>query len=236
MVLQDKTALVTGGSRGIGYTVAKRFLQEGANVVITARSTDQLENAAGRLQSLGAGKVMALPGDVSKKRHVTRWIDETLEAFETIDILVNNAGIMRSAPVDELSMEDFQKVLEVNLQGVFLMCNRVVPHMKQQNNGYIFNLASYAGVTGLLGSGAYGASKAGIIRFGETLQREVADYGIKVTSISPAYVYTDMAGDSGVTQDEMIQPDDIVETMLYIMRLSKSALVRNVIMERYGQL
>jgi len=236
MDLHGKTALITGGSRGIGFTVAEEFAKVGMNIVITARTANDLEEAAEKLQALGDGKILTIPGDISNERHVNRWIEYTLEGFGSIDVLVNNAGIMRRGSVEMLKLKDYRRVLEINLQGVFLMCNKVVPQMKKQGGGYIFNMASYAGIKGLLGSGAYGASKAGVIRFTETLQREVAEDNIKVTAISPAYVYTDMAKDADVAQEEMIQPEDIAETMLYIMRLSKSAVVRNVVIERYGQL
>ncbi|MBS1271272.1 MAG: 3-oxoacyl-[acyl-carrier-protein] reductase [Candidatus Marinimicrobia bacterium] len=236
MDLQEKTALITGGSKGIGFTVAVQFARAGMDIGITARTAADLEQAAEKLQSLGDGKILTMPGDVSNERHVDQWIEDTLEDFDSIDVLVNNAGIMRRGSVEDLTLEDYRRVLEINLQGTFLMCNKTVPQMKKQGGGYIFNMASYAGMKGLLGSGAYGASKAGVIRFTETLQREVAEDNIKVTAISPAYVYTDMANDAEVTKEDMIQPADIAETMLYIMRLSKAAVVRNVLIERYGQL
>ncbi|MCF7803971.1 MAG: SDR family oxidoreductase [Candidatus Marinimicrobia bacterium] len=236
MDVTGKTAVITGGSRGIGFSVAQRFAEADMNIVLTARTPDDLEQAADKLRKLGSGEVITLPGDVSNERHVDQWIEDILGDFDSIDVLVNNAGIMRRGSVEELTLGDYREVLEVNLEGTFLMCNRIVPQMKKQNGGYIFNMASYAGTKGLLGSGAYGASKAGVIRFSETLQREVAENNIKVTAISPAYVYTDMAKDADVNREEMIQPEDIAETMLYVMRLSKSAVVRNVVIERYGQL
>jgi len=124
--------------------------------------------------------------------------------------------------------------MEVNLLGTFLLCRHVLPQMKKQGSGYIFNVASYAGVKGLPGSGAYGASKAGIIRLSESLQREVTADNIKVTAISPAYVQTEMADDDDVSDTEMIQPSDIAETIFYILRLSHSAVVRQIVLERFG--
>ena len=236
MEMSEKTALITGGSRGIGLSVAKRLVSEGVNVVITARTTSQLDNAAEQLQSLESGKVLHLPGDVSNENHVEQVVDSSLTEFGSIDILVNNAGIFGHAETTEWTAEKFRDVVEVNLVGTFLMCQKVVPEMKRQHRGYIFNISSYAGVKGLLKSGAYGASKAGVIRLGESLQRELKETNIKVTSICPAYVQTDMASGSGVRADEMIQPEDIAETILYIMRLSKATLVRQVVLERFGQL
>ena len=234
MELQGKNAIITGGSRGIGYAIARRFVREGINVVITARTTKALEQAAEELAEAGEGEVSAIPGDVSNHGHVVQLVKDTLEQYEAIDILVNNAGIGVHGSVDELSGADFQRVLEINLLGTFLLTHEVLPHMKERQSGYIYNIASYAGVKGLPGSGAYGASKAGIIRFSESLQREVTEDRIKVMAICPAFVETQMAEHSGVNSDEMIQPEDIAETILYYLRLSPATVIRQIVLERFG--
>ncbi|HKJ66723.1 MAG TPA: SDR family oxidoreductase [bacterium] len=236
MDLQEKTALITGGSRGIGYAVAERFLREGANVVITARNTDGLEKAAEQLHQIPAGAITTVPGDVSHEYHVDKWIDTTLKEYGSIDVLVNNAGISRNAEVHRLSSEDFKAVQDTNLFGTFLMCHKVLPTMKNQQRGFIFNMASFAGTKGLPRSGAYGSSKAGVIRLSETLQRELKEDNIKVTAICPGYVYTEMTESTGVPQTEMIQPEDIPETMMYVMRLSGASLVQRIVIERFGSI
>jgi 3-oxoacyl-[acyl-carrier protein] reductase len=236
MNLQGKTALITGGSRGIGYAIARRFKEEGANVGITARTTEELDQAASRLNEIDSGSVFAIPGDVSNDNHVNELVSDILKHYDTIDILVNNAGISGHAKLHEMPEDKFRYIMEVNLFGVYLLCNRVLPHMLDKNSGFIFNIASYAGTKGLPGSGAYGATKSGVITMSESLQREVKDNNIKVMAICPGYVYTDMAKNSGVDKEDMIQPEDIAETMLYAMRLSQSTLVQKIILERFGSI
>lgn len=234
MNVQDKTALITGGSRGIGYAVAERLKSEGANVVITARTTSQLDAAAESLNKIEAGNIFAVPSDVSKEALVDELVEDTIKEYGQIDILVNNAGISGHGKVHDITPHEAKKVLDINLFGVYLLCHKVIPHMTERELGFIFNISSFAGTKGLPGSGVYGASKAGIIKLSESMQRDLKNFGIKVTAICPGYVYTDMAESSGVKKDEMIQPSDIAETMLYIMRLSESALVQKIVLERFG--
>ncbi len=203
-------------------------------MVIAARNTDGLEAAAEQLNQIPAGSITTMPGDVSHEYHVDKWIQTTLEQYESIDILVNNAGISRNAEVHRLSSEDFKAVQDTNLFGTYLLCHKVIPTMKEQQRGYIFNMASFAGVKGLPRSGAYGSSKAGVIRLSETLQRELKEDNIKVTAICPGYVYTEMTERTGVPQADMIQPEDVPETMLYVMRLSRASLVQRIVIERFG--
>ncbi len=236
MSLEGKTALITGGSRGIGYAVAKRFKKQGANITITARTTEQLDKAAHELNQIESGEIFAIPGDVSNDNHVHELVTDTINHYGSIDILVNNAGISKHARLHELSEDDFRQIMEINLYGVYLLCHKVLPHMLERQSGFIFNIASYAGTTGLPGSGAYGASKAGVINMSKSLQREVKDDNIKVMAICPGYVYTDMAKDSGVEREKMIQPEDIAETMVYAMNLSDSALVQQIVLERFGSI
>lgn len=191
MKLKDKIAIVTGGSQGIGRGIALGFAEAGADVVVNCdRNIDGAETVANEIRTLGR-RAEAIQGDVSRSNDVDRMIQQTLRTFGRIDILVNNAGIYVAGPIENLREEDWDRVIEVNLKGVFLCCQAVGRHMiERKSGGSIINVASISGHMPELNSGAYTPSKAGVIGLTRLLAVEWAKYGIRVNALSPGPVMT----------------------------------------------
>ncbi len=231
--LADRVAIVTGGSSGIGFAIARALAQEGASVVICARNEERLSRAFKQIEKEGS-PLMAIPADVSKPREVDRLVSMTVQRFGRIDILVNNAGIGSHGEIDKITEESWEKTFAVNVGGVFLCTRAVFPLMKRQKSGYIIDISSLAGKTGMGGASAYSASKFAVIGFTQALLEEGVPYNIRATAICPAYVATPMVSGATVPASEMIQPEDVGRTVLYLLSLSPHAIVREVVIERKG--
>lgn len=189
--LDGKVAVITGGSGGIGKAVAKRFLEEGAKVVIVDLSQDALDKVKSELEPLG--EVLAVQADVTKEEDVKKYVDKTVETFGTIDVFFNNAGIEgKVQPITEISLEDFEKVQHVNVWGVFLGLKHVIPVMKKNGKGSIINTSSVAGLDGSPGVAPYVTSKHAVVGLTKVAALEVAKDNIRVNSIHPAPVNTRM--------------------------------------------
>jgi len=188
--LSGRVGIVTGGARGIGLAICKRFVEEGARVVIA--DIDRAEGAKAA-EALGREKAMAVPTDVSDPASVEEATRETLDRFGRIDILVNNAGICPLRPLEEISAQEWDKVLNVNLKGAFLFSKAVLPQMRKQRYGRIINISSVAGKMGGVFVGAhYAASKAGLIALTMCIARQYAKFGITANVICPVTTLTPM--------------------------------------------
>jgi 3-oxoacyl-[acyl-carrier protein] reductase len=208
--LTNKTAIVTGGTRGIGRAIAKALASAGVKVAITARSEEDIANAVSELNGTAKGYVC----DV-------RDYDQVRAVFAEIggvDILVNNAGIGMFAAVESMSPDDFRAVLETNLFGVFYCCHEAIPLMKQRGGGYIINISSLAGANAHSQMAAYNASKFGLNGFSEALMQEVRHDGIKVSYIMPGSVNTEFGGDEPSDQKSwQLQPADIAQVVMDLL-------------------
>jgi 3-oxoacyl-[acyl-carrier protein] reductase len=197
MRLKDRVALITGGAAGIGQATALRFAEEGARVVICDVSEE-----AGRQTAAMLGPDAAFyKVDVTDRRAVQEWVDDVAARYGRIDILVNNAGILRDAQlvkykdgqvVGQMSEEDFDRVVAVNLKGVFNCTQAVVPYMIRQGGGVILNASSVVGLDGNFGQTNYVATKAGVIGMTKVWARELGRYGIRVNAVAPGFILTDM--------------------------------------------
>lgn len=189
--LQDATVVVTGGSRGIGSAVARKFGSRGARVVVNYRQNADAAEAVVDDIERHEGRGFAKQADVSDPKQSRKLIQAAEERYGSLDVLVNNAGVCRPAHIDELESEAIDEVMDTNLKGVFYVTKHAVGMMKQQGRGAIINLSSIAGQMGTVDA-AYAASKAGILGFTKALARELGPHGIRVNAVSPGPVETDM--------------------------------------------
>lgn len=226
--MKGRTAIVTGGSKGIGFAVAHRLLLSGADVFICGRSKSGLKSA---LESLSAfGRVEGEVCDVRNEDQVRLMIAECIRVFGGIDVLVNNAGVgYFGKTIEETSSDEFRQTLETNLFGVFYACHYAIPVMKNRGGGYIFNVSSLAGQNAHPRMAAYNASKFGLNGFSEALMQEVRQDNIKVSYICPGSVNTYFGGDT--PNDEkawQLQPDDIAQVIIDLLNMPQRALPSKV--------
>ena len=212
MSLIEKTVLVTGGSRGIGRSIALLFAKEGANVIINyTKDEEGATDVIKEIESLGV-KGLAIKANISKAEEVDKMIDEIKENFDRVDILINNAGITKAGLFIGMKERDWDKVMEVNLKGVFLCTKAVIRKMIKQKHGKIINISSIVGIIGIPGQVNYSASKAGVIGFTKSLAREVASRNITVNAIAPGFIETDMT---------KILPEDVKRNMVETIPMKK---------------
>ena len=197
---ENKTVLVTGGSRGIGKEIALKFAKQGYDVIINYVSdktdTEELKK---ELEANG-GKALIVKADVTNPEQIENLVKKAIETFEKIDVLVNNAGITKDNLLMRMSEEEFDKVIEVNLKGTYLMTKAVTKYMMKKRQGSIINLSSVVGVTGNAGQCNYAASKAGIIGFTKSVAKELASRNIRANARAPGFIGTDM---TDVLSDEI---------------------------------
>ena len=189
---ENKVALITGASRGIGKAIAKKFAENGYNVVINyvSAKTD-IKTLTKEFEDLGV-KVLLVKADVSNKEEAEGLVNQTIEKFGEIDVLVNNAGITKDNLLMRMSEEDFEKVLDINLKGTFLITKFATKYMMKKRCGSIVNLASVVGVAGNAGQCNYSASKAGVIGFTKSIAKELASRNIRANAVAPGFIKTDM--------------------------------------------
>ena len=193
MRLKDKVAIITGGSRGIGFATAERFLQEGAKVIITASSEENAKKSAARLKELYPDSVVdGISPNLSSLESVRKEFKKVTEKYGCVDILVNNAGITRDNLLMKMSEEDFDAVISTNLKGVFNCIKHISRQMLKQKAGRIINISSVSGVLGNAGQANYCAAKAGVIGITKSAARELASRGITVNAVAPGFIATEM--------------------------------------------
>ncbi len=193
MRLKGKTALITGGGEGIGKATALLFCKEGAKVGITGRIKEKLDQVIKEVK--GSGEIIALPGDVSKEDHVKQKVEKFVKRFKKIDILFNNAGILEAGNVLTTSVESWDKTIDINIKGMFLMCKHVIPHMIKNGGGSIINNSSVAGFIACPNTVAYCTSKGAVMQFTRSLALDHVKEGIRVNTICPGFIRTKMNED-----------------------------------------
>lgn len=217
--LENKTAVVTGGTKGIGRAIAEALLHEGARVMIAARHGDEVKQATAALRKTAGDRIQGSICDVRSAESVVQLMAKAESAFGQIDVLINNAGVGIFEPVEKLSFEQWRQVIETNLSGMFYCCHEVIPRMKQSGGGWIINIGSLAGKNAFPTAAAYNASKFGLIGFSEALMQEVRQDDIRVSYIMPGSVNTEFGGDPpDESKSWQLQPEDIAQVVLDLLQ------------------
>jgi len=210
-----KVALVTGGSRGIGLAVAHALVERGAQVAITATSDTTLQAGAAALQDVGgAAAVLPIRADVRRPEEVEHAVETAVKHFGGLDVLVNNAGVGLFRPVAEMTIEEWHRVMDTNVNGVFYACHVALPHLRARGGGWIISISSLAGVNPFFAGAAYCASKAALNAFSEALMQEVRHDGIRVSYVMPGSVRTDFMSTAGQNDEWKLAPEDIAQVVV----------------------
>jgi 3-oxoacyl-[acyl-carrier protein] reductase len=221
--LSERVAVVTGGTRGIGLATAKMLAHAGSAVVVAARRELDVERVAGEL----GPRALGVACDVRRVDECERLMARTVERFGRLDILINNAGLGVFAPVETMSLDDWHRQIETNLDGVFYCCRAALPHLKRAG-GWIINVGSLAGKNAFAGGAAYNASKFGLLGFSEALMLEVRHDGIRVSCVMPGSVATDFSGDAAAGGDWKLHAEDVAQVVHDLLAFPGRALPSRV--------
>lgn len=189
--IKDKVVVVTGASSGLGEATARLLSAQGASVVLGARRADRLQALANEIEGRG-GKVLALETDVTRRERVKALVDAAVQAYGRIDVMINNAGLMPQAPLEQLKVDEWDRMIDVNLKGVMYGIAAALPHMQKQKSGHFINVSSVAGHKVGPGFAVYAATKFAVRALSEGLRQEVKPYNIRTTVISPGAVATEL--------------------------------------------
>ncbi len=215
--VQEKVAVVTGGTRGIGREIARALVAERANIVICGRDGRQADEVAAEISRTGPGRCAGMACDVRRYDQVEALMRHAAETFGGLDILINNAGVAGRGAVADLPLEKWHEVIDTNLTGVFYCCRAAIPWMRRRGGGYILNISSLAGVNPIPNLSAYNASKFGLMGFSEAFMQEIRYDGIKVSTILPGSVDTEFGGRTPGHESWRLAPSDIAEVVLHLL-------------------
>lgn len=239
MILEGKTALVTGASRGIGRAVAVALAAAGAKVAVNYAGNDAAAEETKAAIEVAGGAAILVKADIANREEVEEMVRQTVEAFGQIDILVNNAGITRDGLLMRMKDEDFDAVVNTNLKGVYYATKAVMKLMMKKRYGRIINMASVVGLTGNAGQANYAAAKAGVIGFSKTVAKELASRGITCNMVAPGLIATDMTKDLPEKAREAMlasiplgragQPGDVAQAVLFLASDNASYITGQVI-------
>lgn len=226
--LRDKNALITGAGKGIGRAIAVALAKEGVNVILLARTAADLQEVADEAENEGVKAVM-VTADVSDLNSVAAAVEDAVGTLGPIDILINNAGTASFGKFLELDPVEWERILRVNLLGVYYTTRAVLPAMIERQTGDIINISSTAGQRGASGTSAYSASKFGLIGLSESLMQEVRKHNIRVTALTPSTVATDLAIELNLTDgnpERVMQPEDFAEFIVSQLKLNRRVFVK----------
>lgn len=227
--LQGKYALITGGSRGLGKATALAFAKEGIHVAITGRNEAKLIETAKELETLGV-KAIYKVFDITNYEAVEQAVKELTTEFGTFDILMNNAGIGAFASVMDMDVKTWTDIINTNLLGTYYVTKAVLPQLIDKNQGDIVNVSSTAGLNGAATTSAYSASKFGVIGFSDSLMREVRKNNIRVCTLMPSTIASDMSIDLKLTDgntEKVLQPEDFAELIVANLKLPRRAMLKS---------
>ena len=226
--LSNKTAIVTGGSRGIGYGIAEALVKKGVDVAITSRSMESAKEAASKLNSAGKGRVLALESDVRDLDSQIAAVGKVVEEWGKLDILIANAGLGHFASIEDLTPEQWNETIDTNLTGVFYSVKAALDALKQ-TEGYIITISSLAGTNFFPNGSAYNASKFGLTGFSQAIMLDLRHYGVKVTTIMPGSVTSKFNQHEPSPQDAWkIQPEDLGQMCIDLLEMHPRTLPSKV--------
>ena len=228
--LKGKKAIITGGSRGLGKATAIAFANQGIDVAITGRNEADLKETVAELKALGVNATYA-NFDIGNYDEVKKGIQEIMNTFNTVDILVNNAGIAAFGSFLEMDVNQWQSIIQTNVMGMYYVTKEVLPYLIANNQGDIFNVSSTAGLAGNPNTSAYSASKFAVIGMSESLMKEVRKNNIRVCTLTPSTIASDMSIQLGIASKDstetVLQPEDFAELIVSALQLPRRALLKN---------
>ena len=227
--LKNKNALITGAGKGIGKAIALALAKEGVNVILVARTQEEIDSVAAKVRSLRV-KALAITADVADINSVNNAVEKALAEFGTIDILINNAGIAAFGKFLELEPTDWERIIQVNLMGTYYVTRAILPNMIERQTGDIINISSTAGLSGNALTSAYSASKFAVLGLTESLMQEVRKHNIRVTALTPSTVATDMAKELNLTDgnpEKVMQAEDMAELIIAQLKLNRRVFIKN---------
>lgn len=228
--LKNKKAIITGGGRGLGKATALAFAKEGINVAITGRNETVLKETVAEIKSLGVTAIYSV-FDVGDYKAVKNSIKTIIDTLGGVDILVNNAGIAAIGSFVEMPVEQWTQTIQTNVMGMYYVTKEVLPYLLEKNEGDIFNVASTAGLNGNPNVSAYSASKFAVIGMSESLMKEVRKNNIRVITLTPSTIETDMTIELGIasegSEENVLQPEDFAELIVAGLKLPRRAMLKS---------
>lgn len=228
--LKNKKAIITGGGRGLGKATAIAFAKEGIDIAITGRNEKVMIETVAELETYGVQAIYAV-FDVGIYEEVQAGIKEIMDKLGSIDILVNNAGIAAFGTFNEMDVSQWSQIIQTNLMGMYYVTKEVLTHLINQNKGDIINVSSTAGLSGNANTSAYSASKFAVIGMSESLMKEVRKNNIRVCTLTPSTIATDMAIELGIantdSQDSVLQAEDFAELVVAGLKLPRRAMLKS---------
>ena len=227
--LKGKKAIITGGNRGLGKATAIAFAKEGIDVAITGRSEKSLQETVAELKALGVNATYAV-FNIGDYEEVQKGIKQIISDFGSVDILVNNAGIAAFGSLNDMKVDQWSEIIQTNVMGMYYVTKEVLPFLIAKNEGDIINVSSTAGLTGNANTSAYSASKFAVIGMSESLMKEVRKNNIRVCTLTPSTIASDMSIELGIankdSEDSVLQPEDFAELIVAGLKLPRRAMLK----------
>ncbi|SDU19718.1 3-oxoacyl-[acyl-carrier protein] reductase [Polaribacter sp. Hel1_33_78] len=228
--LKSRKAIITGGGRGLGKATAIAFAKEGIDIAITGRNEAVLKETVSELETFEIQAIYTV-FDVSNYEEVKRGIKSILDSLGSVDILVNNAGIAAFGTFNEMEVSEWSQIIQTNLMGMYYVTKEILPYLINQNKGDIINVSSTAGLNGNANTSAYSASKFAVIGMSESLMKEVRKNNIRVCTLTPSTIVSDMSIELGIankgSEDSVLQPEDFAELIVAGLKLPRRAMLKS---------
>ena len=235
--LKDKIAVITGGGGGIGRATSQVLAKEGTKIALCGgNNIEKIRKTADMVKACGA-EAFILPGNLTDADFLENCIEKIANHFGQIDILINNAGIALNAPFEETTQKDFDNIFNINVKVPFVLCQKVLPYLRKSSHATIINISSILGHKGYIHQAAYAATKHAVLGFSKSLANEVYTQNIRVHTICPGAVYTDMVkvARPDLTGEDMITPEEIADILLFLIQSRGNAMIDEICVHRTGK-